>query len=84
VKRTIEVHIDELVLHGFEPHQRHAIGDAFHEELMRLLGERGIDTTRGIDIAGLDAGSFVLPPGGRAAGRGIARSVHAALPRSRG
>jgi hypothetical protein len=33
----IEVLIDEVVLHGFEPHQRHTLGDGLAEELARLL-----------------------------------------------
>ena len=32
----IELVIDELVLHGFDPRQRHAIGDAVARELTRL------------------------------------------------
>ena len=33
----IEVLIDELVLYGFEPHERHALGDGLAAELARLL-----------------------------------------------
>lgn len=84
VKRPIELHIGELVLHGFDPHQRHDVGDAVHAELARLLGERGIEVTHGIEISHLDGGSFALRPGARAAGEGIARSVHTALGGKRG
>ena len=79
VKRPIELHIEELVLHGFDPHQRHAIGDAVHGELARLLAAHGIAAAGAIDVARLDGGSFALHPGARAAGEGIARNVHAAL-----
>ncbi|HYC62441.1 MAG TPA: hypothetical protein VEK79_23015 [Thermoanaerobaculia bacterium] len=84
MKRPIELHIGELVLHGFDPHQRHDVGDAVHAELARLLGERGIEVTHGIEISHLDGGSFALRPGARAAGEGIARSVHTALGGKRG
>jgi hypothetical protein len=33
----IEVLIDEVVLYGFEPHERHALGDGLAAELARLL-----------------------------------------------
>jgi hypothetical protein len=33
----IEVLIDEVVLHGFEPHQRHTLGDGLAAELALLL-----------------------------------------------
>jgi hypothetical protein len=79
VKRPIELHIEELVLHGFDPHQRHAIGDAVHGELARLLAAHGIPSAGTVDVARLDGGSFALRPGARAAGEGVARSVHAAL-----
>jgi hypothetical protein len=39
---TIQVHIEELVLHGFHPNQRHQIGEALERELARLFGERGV------------------------------------------
>jgi hypothetical protein len=84
VKRPIELHIDELVLHGFDPHQRHAVGDAVHAELARLLGEHGIDITHGAEVSRLDGGSFALRPGAEAAGEGIARGVHTALGGKRG
>jgi hypothetical protein len=40
--REIEVHIEELVLHGFAPGARRAVGDALQSELQQLLAERGI------------------------------------------
>ncbi len=33
----IEILIDEVVLRGFEPHQRHTLGDGLADELTRLL-----------------------------------------------
>jgi hypothetical protein len=40
--REIEVHIDELVLHGFDPRSRWAIGDAIESELRELLTQQGV------------------------------------------
>lgn len=40
--RAIEVHIEELVLHGFTRGDRYALGDAVQRELTRLFGERGV------------------------------------------
>jgi hypothetical protein len=40
--REIDVHIEELVLHGFELGGRWQIGDAFEQELRGLLTAKGI------------------------------------------
>ena len=42
---SIELHIDELVLHGFASGDRYAIGDAVEHELARLLGQQGIPSS---------------------------------------
>ena len=39
---AIEVHIEELVLHGFELGDRYGIGDSVEQELARLLSEQGV------------------------------------------
>jgi hypothetical protein len=38
----VELCIEELVLHGFAPGERYAIGDTVERELTRLLGEQGV------------------------------------------
>ena len=40
--REIEVHIEELVLHGFDLRSRWSVGDAFESELRGLLAKKGI------------------------------------------
>lgn len=40
--REIEVHIEELVLHGFDPANPWRIADALQQELRGLLAARGI------------------------------------------
>ncbi len=78
----IELVIDELVLHGFDPRQRHTIGDAVATELTRLARAHAKELSgRGpLDVARLDAGVFETS--GRApasAGTGIANSVFTVL-----
>jgi hypothetical protein len=79
----IVIEIDELVLHGFQPGDRHAIGDAVQTELARIVAERGLPAGLS-DGAGLDAlsgGGFPALPGARpsAIGTGAAEAIHAAL-----
>lgn len=79
---TIELVIDELVLHGFDPRQRHAIGDAVVRELTRLAGmdARELRGQHSIDVTGLDAGTFVTPaPTAAGVGTAIAGSVFTAV-----
>ncbi|HEX4667181.1 MAG TPA: hypothetical protein VH207_11320 [Chthoniobacterales bacterium] len=40
--REIEVYIEELVLHGFDPGARWQIGDVLEQELRGLLAAKGI------------------------------------------
>lgn len=40
--REIELHIEELVLHGFDPHSRWSVADALENRLRGLLAERGL------------------------------------------
>jgi hypothetical protein len=79
----VEVHIDELVLHGFDVADRFPIRDALERELTRLLAERGAlsHLSGPMEIERMNGGSFKVSPGGRAAGVGaeVARAVHGAL-----
>ncbi|MFL6293520.1 MAG: hypothetical protein ACJ759_21720, partial [Thermoanaerobaculia bacterium] len=61
----IDLHIEELVLEGFAPGDRHRIGAAVERELARLLAERGLPAglAQGADVPRLDGGSFELRPG---------------------
>ncbi len=78
----IELVIDELVLHGVDPRQRHAIGDAVALELTRLARAYASELSgrRSTDVARLDGGGFETPartPAG--VGAGIANSVFTAV-----
>jgi hypothetical protein len=79
----IELHIDELVLHGFDPRDRHRIGDAVQSELTRLLAERGLRTAQPFDRAVVSAGSVTLPRNAqpRAVGSRVARALFGVLRR---
>jgi hypothetical protein len=74
--RQIEVEIEELVLHGFDPGDRCKIADALQSELTASLADWQPAAAR--TIAHLDGGSFELAAGAGAAavGRGVARQVH--------
>jgi hypothetical protein len=77
---SVEVRIDELVLHGFAPGDRYVIGEAVERELARLLGERGVPSSLGVDSATDEIGGATFnisqktkPP---AIGREIAQAVY--------
>lgn len=82
VERNIEVHIENLVLHGFEAGPSGDIGRAVQGELTRLLGEKGIvPASPGAHLTRLDGGSFERIPGAapHEVGVRIARAVHGGL-----
>ena len=75
----IDVHIGELVLHGFETAERDDIRTAFEREVTRLLAERGVPASfahAGID-AQMDAGSIRITRGlgAAAVGAQIAQAI---------
>jgi hypothetical protein len=86
---NINLHIEELVLHGFAPNDRYAIADAVQQELSRLLGPTSGQTQA--DLAstlsehsrniGIDAGAFQVEQNSRAGsiGNQIAQAVHGGL-----
>ena len=78
--KNVELHIEELVLHGFSPADRRQISDAVRHELARHLAEHGAPKllARGGRIGQLDAGEFDVRPGSRAdtVGIQVAQSVY--------
>ena len=79
----IELRIEELVLHGFEPGDRHRVGEAVERELGRLFAERGAppSLTRSEEVPRVDGGSFELTPGSGAGmiGTQVAQTVYRGL-----
>ena len=83
----VELHIDELVLHGFARGDRHAIARAVEQELARLLATQfavqGMPRSfaESVEHTRLDAGAFKVAQGAgsEAIGSQIAQSVHQGL-----
>jgi hypothetical protein len=80
---NIELHIEELVLHGFAPGDRYEIGAAVERELARLFAEQGLPTSLsgGGDFARFNGGSFNVTPGSQAEAIGtrVAQSVYGGI-----
>jgi hypothetical protein len=82
---SVELHIEELVLHGFDPAHRYQIGDAVERELTRLFAEHGApaDFAEDVEFERLNGGSISLPPGvnPETAGIELARVIYGGLGR---
>ncbi|MFP5261551.1 MAG: hypothetical protein ACLGJB_06555 [Blastocatellia bacterium] len=61
---NVELYIEELVLHGFVPGERHDIGEAVERELTRLFAEQGAppQLSHSSQTARMDAGAFEVSP----------------------
>jgi hypothetical protein len=79
----VELHIEELVLDGFAPGDRHRIAEAIRDELSRLIGSAGgvKSLANRPSLERIDGGSFEIKAGGKpqAAGKQIARAVFRSL-----
>lgn len=65
--RDVELHIEELVLQGFEARHSDSIARAAERELARLLVEHGVPASLagGVQIARLDGGGFEVVRGAK-------------------
>lgn len=83
--KRLELHIEELVLKGFAPRERHALADAFERELAHLIAAGGLPLASApdIDLRQVDAGCFRVATGRKAktTGAQIARAVYEGLRR---
>jgi len=79
----IDLHIEELVLHGFAARDRHRIAAAVESELTRLLSAEPQQNSLAnhVGIARLNGGAFKLKAGSKPqeAGTQIARAVFRSL-----
>jgi hypothetical protein len=79
----IHLHIEELVLHGFAPGDRHRIGEAMQHELTRLLTEEATPPAlaKSAAIDRLDGGTLQMTsaPRPEATGAQVARAVFGGL-----
>jgi hypothetical protein len=80
---NINLHIDELVLHGFAASERYRIAEALEHELKRLLSDQGIPSALHADqeIAHLHGGTFEVSSNAKAEMIGIqvARAIYGGL-----
>jgi hypothetical protein len=79
-RATVELHIEELILHGFPARDRHRIAAALERELSRLIAQGDLAHLPGksIQLDHLDAGSFRLDPAAQPShiGRIVAQRVY--------
>ena len=80
---SIQIRIEELVLHGFDSAKRYAIADAMQSELTRLFSERGASAALwgGGEALSLNAGSFRVTSSMKVEtiGSQVAQSIYASL-----
>jgi hypothetical protein len=80
---SIQLHIEELVLHGFSPGDRYRIGEAVQRELTRLFTEQGLPgrLVRGGEVAHPDSAAFNLAPDAKpeVVGVQVAQAVYGGL-----
>ncbi len=85
MRHAVELHIEELVLHGFAPQDGHRIGAAVEAELARLFAEPGMPPSlaNGGEIAHLDGGAFeaATGSGAEAIGGQVAQALYGGLSR---
>jgi len=81
----IDLHIEELVLHGFAARDRHRIAAAVQQELSRLIANGGKANQVPLTLDRVDGGAFRVQAGAipQAAGTQIARAVYRAVDRTR-
>lgn len=76
---SVELNIEQLVLHGFPPQSRHCIARTVQRELTRLIAERvPASLTNETSLGQLDAGDFQLAANTRAetVGVRVAQSIY--------
>ncbi len=82
-QQSVELYIEELVLHGFAGGDRQLLADAMELELTRLFTAQGLPPTaiQETELRTIDAGEFSVAQGTRAEGIGAqaAGSVYRGL-----
>ena len=77
---VVELHIEELVLHGFPASDRFRVGDAVERELARLIAEQGLPglIKHSVSVDRLDGGAFQVAPGAKPQSVGVqlAQKLH--------
>jgi hypothetical protein len=62
---AVQVHIEELVLEGFDARDRYRIAEGLEQELAQVFAERGVPPgiSKSVRIERFDAGEFQVTPG---------------------
>lgn len=83
--KNIKLHIEELILDGFDPGDRYLIANSIERELAWLFAERGIPNSlsKGGEIPHLDGGAFDAAQGSKpkSIGAKVAQAVYGGLNR---
>jgi hypothetical protein len=83
MRASLELHIEELILHDFPPDKRWVIAAAIEQELTRLFTEQGVPAmlAQGGAIPRLDGVSFEVGTGEMPAaiGRQVAQAIYRGL-----
>lgn len=83
MKPSIDLHIEELVLHGFSRADRYRIAEAIEHELVQLFSKQEIPPALllGGEIAYLDGRAFQVQPGTRpdTIGAQVAQALYGGL-----
>jgi hypothetical protein len=81
---NLELHIEQLVLHGFGPELAHGLGAVVAQELQRLLAQRHPTAfANDAELARIDAGAFELTSGAgpQQLGAALAQAIYAGMER---
>jgi len=85
LRHSVELHIEELVLHGFDPAHRYRISEVIQRELTRLFEDHGANDAiaQRREITRLDGGVFEVQPGSNSEmiGTHLARAIYGGLSR---
>lgn len=80
---TIEVHIEQIVLHGYSPADTHRLGEALQAELTRLVQKQGVNGSGmgNLSLQTLDGGRLKAAenPSTEMLGARLAHSIHQVL-----
>ncbi len=77
---AIEVHIEQIVLHGYAPGDTHRLGEALQAELTRLVQKHGVNSSGmgNLSLQTLDGGRLKAAerPSTEALGARLAQRIH--------
>jgi hypothetical protein len=83
--QSVKLHIEQLVLHGFDASNRYRIGESFEREMARLFTQRGVNSgiRMPVELARLDGIQLQLEPNCKSEviGTQLARAIYRGLNR---